>query len=81
MHGGSTDLDIDVVYFALKTRYRDEEGDRRTTLARKRVARRRATARNGVRASATSAHDGGDANTRPDALAERNHREHSFGAA
>jgi len=37
MHGGSTDQDIDAIYFALETRYRDEEGYRTTTLSRKRV--------------------------------------------
>ncbi|MFD1515305.1 sporulation protein [Halomarina rubra] len=37
MHGGSTSQDIDAIYFALKTRYRDDEGYSTTTLSRKRV--------------------------------------------
>lgn len=37
LHGGSTEQDVDAIYFALETRYRDEEGYRTTTLSRKRV--------------------------------------------
>ena len=37
MHGGSTTQDIDAIYFALKTRYRDDEGYSTTTVSRKRV--------------------------------------------
>ena len=37
MHGGSTAQDVDAIYFALKTRYRDDDGYSTTTLSRERV--------------------------------------------
>ena len=37
MRGGSTAQDVDAIYFALKTRYRDDDGYSTTTVSRERV--------------------------------------------